>query len=119
MDLKEFVGQALTEIVQGVLNAQSALGKNGKCINPQLSTQQGSLEELGKLVSIQGQLVQAIEFDVAVTATKGKGTKGGIGVVAGVLALGSQGQSNSENSSVTRIKFTVPVSLPYGDKLRG
>jgi hypothetical protein len=43
MDLKEFVGQALADIVQGVLDAQTTLGKNGKYINPELSTQQGVL----------------------------------------------------------------------------
>lgn len=119
MDLKEFVGQALADIVQGVLNAQTALGKNGKYINPELSTQQGPLEKQGKLVSIQGQLVQTVEFDVAVTATNAKGTKGGIGVVVGVLALGSQGQSSTESSAVSRIKFSVPVTLPYGEKMHG
>lgn len=118
MELKEFIGQALAEIVQGVIDAQQSLGTNGKYINPELSTQQGTHEKYGKLVSIQGQLVQNVEFDVAVTATEGKGTKGGIGVVAGVFALGSQGQSSAESSAVSRIKFTVPMALPYGEKMR-
>ena len=117
MELREFVSQALANVVQGVSDAQSALGKNGKYINPELSTAQGSLEDQGRLVSIQGQLVQTVEFDVAVTVTSGTGTKGGIGVVAGVFALGSQGQSTSENTAVSRLKFTVPVTLPYGDKM--
>lgn len=119
MELKEFIGQALAEIVQGVLDAQAALGENGKYINPELSTQQGPLERQGKLVSIQGQLVQTVEFDVAVTATEAKGTKGGIGVVVGAIALGSQGQSSAETSAVSRIKFSIPVTLPYGQKMRG
>jgi len=76
-------------------------------------------EKHGKLVSIQGQLVQTVEFDVAVTATEGTDTKGGIGVVAGVFALGSQGQSSEEISAVSRIKFSVPITLPYGEKMHG
>lgn len=119
MDLKEFVGQALSDIVQGVINAQSLLGENGKYINPQLSTKQGRLEPQGRLVSIQGQLMQTVEFDVAVTATEAKGTKGGIGVVVGTLALGTHAQKSAESSAVSRIKFTVPVSLPYGETMRG
>ncbi|PKO25461.1 MAG: hypothetical protein CVU35_03935 [Betaproteobacteria bacterium HGW-Betaproteobacteria-8] len=119
MELKEFIGQALADIVQGVLDAQQNLGVNGKYINPELSTQQGTHEKHGKLVSIQGQLVQIVEFDVAVTATEGKGTKGGIGVVTGVFALGSQGQSSAEISAVSHIKFSIPVTLPYGEKLHG
>lgn len=115
MELKEFISQALADIVQGVLDAQQTLGTNGKFINPQLSTQQGTHEKHGKLVSIQGQLVQSVEFDVAVTATEGTGTKGGIGVVAGVFALASQGQSTTETSAVSRIKFSISVALPYGE----
>lgn len=117
MDLKEFIDHALSDIVQGVLDAQQSLGENGKYINPELSTQQGTHEKNGKLVSIKGQLVQTVEFDIAVTATEGTGTKGGIGVVAGVFALGSQGQSSVETSAVSRIKFSIPVALPYGEKI--
>ena len=119
VELKEFISQALADIVQGVLDAQQVLGANGKYINPELSTQQGTHEKHGKLVSIQGQLVQTVEFDVAVTATDGAGTKGGISVVAGVFALGSQGQSSEEISAVSRIKFSVPITLPYGEKMHG
>lgn len=119
VELKEFISQALTDVVQGVLDAQQALGDNGKYINPELSTQQGTHERHGKLVSIQGQLVQTVEFDVAVTATEGTGTKGGIGVVAGIFTLGSQGQSSEEISAVSRLRFTVPITLPYGEKMHG
>jgi hypothetical protein len=62
MDLKEFIGQALADIVQGVLDAQQTMGDNGKYINPELSTQQGAHKKHGRLVSIQGQLVQTVEF---------------------------------------------------------
>ena len=117
MELKNFISQALTEIIQGVSDAQQVLGDNGKFINPELSTQQGDHEKHGKNVSIQGQLVEIVEFDVAVTATEGTETKGGIGVVAGFFAIGSQGQSSSENSAVSRIKFSVPITLPYGDRM--
>ncbi|NOV32583.1 hypothetical protein [Methylomonas sp. ZR1] len=113
MELKEFIGQALVGLIQGVLDAQNSLGVNGKYINPQLATQQGVLEKNGKIVSRDGELVQSVEFDVAVTATEGKGTKGGIGVVVGNFTLGSQGQSSAEISAVSRIKFSVPVALPY------
>lgn len=118
MDLKDFVGQALSDIVQGVINAQSLLSANGKYINHQLSTKQGRLEPQGRLVSIQGQLVQTVEFDVAVTAKEAKGTKGGIGVVVGALALGAHAQQSAQSSVVSRIKFAVPVTLPYGETMR-
>ena len=42
MELKEFIGQALADVVQGALDAQQTLGSNGKYVNPELSTQQGT-----------------------------------------------------------------------------
>lgn len=40
-----------------------------------------------------------MEFDIAVTSIEGTETRGGIGVVAGVFALGSQGKSLENNQS--------------------
>lgn len=114
MDLKQFVSQVLADVVQGVADAQANLGEQARFVNPQLSTGQGALHQQKFQVSINGELVQQVEFDVAVTAKDGTGTKGGIGVVTGIFAMGSQGQSTSENSHVSRIKFSVPVTLPYG-----
>jgi hypothetical protein len=53
-----------------------------------------------------------IEFTIGLTVTDAAKTKGGIGVVAGIFALGSQGESNTARGSMTHVKFTVPVILP-------
>ena len=118
MELKEFVSQALAEIIQGVLDAQSTLGANGKYVNPSLYSSPPTIAQLGFLTSKAGQQpVQNVEFDVAVTISTAEGTKGGIGVVAGIFAIGSHGQSSSENVALSRLKFSVPITLPYGDKI--
>lgn len=57
-------------------------------------------------------ITQNVKFDVGITATEGSGTKGGIGVVTGVVALGSQGRSDKAVEGVDRIQFTVPILLP-------
>lgn len=54
----------------------------------------------------------SVEFDVAVTATQSDQAQGGIGLVAGVFGAGVKGKTGSENSQVSRIKFTVPIVLP-------
>lgn len=112
MDLKEFVSSVLTQIVDGVREAQSGRGIESGLINPNLFASQGALHEKGHLVSRHGQLVQNVEFDVALTVNEGTQTKGGIGVFVGTVGLGSQGQSDKSASSVSRVKFSVPLSLP-------
>jgi small neutral amino acid transporter SnatA (MarC family) len=56
---------------------------------------------------------------VAVTATDGTKTKGGIGVFVGAVGLGSQGQSEELKQSMSKIKFTVPLALPISQEQQG
>ena len=71
----------------------------------------GGLEE-GDGTPSYNRIVESIEFDVAVTVSEGKETKGGIGILVGSIGLGSQGKSDSEHSAVSRLKFRVPFVLP-------
>mgnify|MGYP007123672533 CR=1 FL=1 len=111
MDLRDFVSETLIQIVEGVKNAQSNAANLGAKINPHLTSTLGPAEKQGFLRTNEG-YAQIVQFDVALTVTEGSGTKGGIGVFAGAINLGSSGQSQTENSSVSRVKFSVPLSLP-------
>jgi hypothetical protein len=111
MELKDFVSETLRQILGGVKEAQVFATEHGGKVVPQriaFRTDQG-LQLWDKQ---DGTPIQMIEFDVAVTATEGTATKGGIGVFVGAIGLGSQGQSSATNQSVSRIKFTVPVQFP-------
>jgi len=65
------------------------------------------------ICSILRRLVQAFDFDVAITQTEGGETKGGLGVFLGDVGIGVQGKTSGESSELTRIKFSVPVVFPY------
>ena len=112
MELSEFVAESLRQIIDGVTLAQEYASRKGATVNPNnmwYRADQG-------VVKIQdretGAFIQEVNFDVAVTATDGTKTKGGIGVFVGTVGLGSQGQSEAVKESVSRIKFTVPLALP-------
>jgi len=112
MDLKEFISETLSQIVSGVKGAQESAKRHGAEINPELF---GNVQELAKEGIVQtnsGGSTTIVEFDVALTVTEGTGTKGGIGVFTGMVNLGSSGQSKSENISVSRVQFKVPLALP-------
>jgi len=113
MDLSEFVYETLTQIVQGVAKAQAEVKEPGAKINPKPF---GDFKEItkagGGIPTVGGNFSQPVEFDVALTVTEGSGTRAGIGVFVGALSLGSAGQSQSQNSSVSRVKFTVSITLP-------
>lgn len=111
MQLKDFVAESIKQIVDGVNEAMAYAAEKGARINPErqiLNANNASARSDPR----NGASIETIEFDVAVTVTEGTQTKGGIGVFTGIVGLGSQGQSNATNSSVTRLKFVVPIALP-------
>jgi hypothetical protein len=116
LQLKDFVAQSLIQITEGVVEAQSGLVNYGAKVNPALTNLLPKGERnYGAFGWAKGEgsnPVLVVNFDVAVTATEGTKTKGGIGVVVGVISLGSTGATDKENSSLSRLQFQVPLLLP-------
>jgi len=113
MELKEFISEALIQIVLGVEDAQGKIEGSNAEISPRYhNRQQDTLEKLKVVRSSKGNIIQHVDFDVAVSVTEGTGTKAGIGVLAGAFNLGASGSSNQESQTASRIKFSVPVTLP-------
>jgi hypothetical protein len=108
MDLKQFVAETLGQIVEGVAEAsKNVQGVGDAAINPRRSNNAG----LNSIHS-SGALIVSVEFTVALSVSEDTGTKGGIGVVAGIFAVGSHGESKEAKASTTHVHFSVPVALP-------
>lgn len=112
MKLDDFISEALIEIVNGIKRAQKNTEGTGARINPKGYMVPQSKLEGQKWNAKNGDTTETVEFDIAVTTTEGTETKGGIGVFVGAVGLGSQGRSEAQNSSVTKIKFSVPIIFP-------
>lgn len=104
MNLKDFVSSTLLQIIQGaddamtgVMNMQANMV--GAYINPR--------EEHSNHAAPMN-----VEFDVAVTVTSGMegNAKAGIKVVGFQIRGGAA--KAYENQAVSRIKFSVPMTLP-------
>ncbi|UCB57057.1 MAG: hypothetical protein JSV30_00205 [Candidatus Omnitrophota bacterium] len=112
MNLSDFVSKTLEELITGIKNAKESESTSGADINPGVWGDTKDIVKQGLMKMSGHKTVTIVEFDVAITAVERQGTKGGIGVFVGSVGLGSQGESRKENSSVSRIKFSVPVALP-------
>ena len=113
MNLEDYIAETLRQIISGVARAQELAAEIGAEVNPQMRSNATVNSALGMVPTNQaGVYAQLIHFDVALTAKKGTGTKGGIGVAAGIVNVGSTGQSSNEDTSVNNVKFIVPVAFP-------
>lgn len=115
VSLQDFVSETLKQVIGGVVVAQDYAKDKGAYVNPYLMPSgDGKISRLRH--SETGTFPGSVDFDVAVTTVKGTETQGGIGIFVGPVALGSKGQSESSSSSVSRIKFSVPVAFPPQSK---
>ncbi|HOD81286.1 MAG TPA: hypothetical protein PKG77_07665 [Phycisphaerae bacterium] len=109
MNLQDFVSESLKQIVAGIKDAQESL--KDRAINPGVAPLWR--EGLSKHYAIVNErILEAVQFDVAVTVTDQESNKKGIAVFAGWFGAGGQKEAGQANTSVSRIKFSVPVSYP-------
>jgi hypothetical protein len=106
------VSETLKEIVAGVKEAQTYAEGVGATVNPAVNVQHTppgryDPQRTGGLAAIQ-----QVDFDVAVSSTDATQTQAGAGIFVAALGLGVKDKSDTTNSSVSRIKFSVPIVLP-------
>ena len=114
MELSEFIHASLVQIAKGIEDANNDLDQSSAIVNPREISNIEKDQRMGFYETEEGKFVPVnkITFDVAVTASEGTQTKGGLGVVIGAVTLGSQGQSDNKNSSASRLSFSIPMVLP-------
>ena len=111
MDLKEFIAETLSQITEGIREAQERTKGTGARVSPTLN---GSSEHAVKLgfLSAYGGAAQVVKFDVALTVKDTADKKGGIGIFAGAISIGATAQSGLENASISRVQFCIPMGFP-------
>ncbi len=110
MQLDEFVSQTLKQVIDGVSSAQQYGKSKNANINPSTARMDGKAAGYSFCVET-GIPLQDIEFDVAVTVSESNESSDGDANV-GAISVTSLNQSTSQSSSVSRIKFKVPILLP-------
>lgn len=117
MELKDFIKQVLSDIAEGITEAQTENQTTARIVP---TTIIGS--RVGKVSTTKGYVpVCNIDFDVAVTSeTNTKSSDdmtGGIKVVELFHVGGkSQEESSAIQQNVSRVKFSIPMMLPSTSK---
>lgn len=114
MNLKEFVSESLKDIFDGIEEAQSKVkdAKNKAGINPKNLTHCGDKPHSYLWDHETNTAPQVIDFDIAVTITEDKKTSGKAGISVWSIGVGVDKKTDSLSSTVSRIKFSMPVVFP-------
>ena len=108
LKLQEFVSDTITQIINGVKASQEKISDSGGVVNPTSSSLKSDYYEAGGTLT----RVENIEFDVAVTVSEESEGKAGAGIFVAGFGLGAQEINSELSSSLSRIKFKVPVVFP-------
>ena len=93
MELSAFVQKTISEVISGVREARKEAVNSGASLG---STRNGG----------------EIQFDVAITASESLSQDGGGGIVVMGIGVKGGGQAESANTTVSRVRFSVPVDYP-------
>lgn len=118
MDLKEFIKETISGIVDATLELQGDYEASDAIINPPVSVKDRDLfEENGPAHTYRR--VQVVEFDVAVSATSETAGGGKAGLKILSVDAGVEGRHNRASEEASRVKFSIPITLsPSGAEAR-
>jgi hypothetical protein len=107
MELRAFISEVLRAVVDGVADAQQATDPSKALISPERAREFSVPREFAGV----GGDVQAIELDLAITATKPGGGKGTAHPIVWAATSAEIGRAAS-SGALSRLRFRVPVALP-------
>jgi hypothetical protein len=110
MQLNNFIKDVITNIYDGVSLAQKTTGKNILPSGGLISEGIPYVKE-GIGPNSSATMISNIEFEVSLTDGTKDGNTSGIGVLLGAISLGTKGNSETEQISLSRIKFNIPIEL--------
>lgn len=110
MQLNEFIKDVILNIYDGLNQAKDATGKN---IIPSGGLVSDGIPYVkdGMGASASAKFISNLIFEVSLTDESKDGVSGGVGVLLGALNLGTKGNSETQQSSLSKIKFNIPIDL--------
>jgi len=111
MDLKDYIEKSLYSIISAVGTVQENVLDLGVIVYPS-TIKDDYVDNHGK------RKLMNIKFDVAVTVDETKNNEKGVSIkVVELLSGGIKTSDKSQNQSISRISFEIPVAMPIIDNL--
>lgn len=115
MELKEFIKESLSQIIDAVKETQEKYKDTNVVICPDNIQEVKSglyiLDENEYDNYSSRSKVQNIDMDIAISVTEKEGNKSGLGI-AKIINAGISSENAQQNESISKIKFSIPIVLP-------
>jgi 1-aminocyclopropane-1-carboxylate deaminase/D-cysteine desulfhydrase-like pyridoxal-dependent ACC family enzyme len=122
MNLQQFITETLVQISKGIEGADKQLADSSAIVNPRhvaaepkLDSAYGFLIEEHEVRNHRA-IVQKIDFDVALHASTSTEAAGKVGLLVAGIGIGTKASSEHGDKSESRIKFSIPMVLPFTKK---
>ena len=111
MYLKTFVSEVITQVGEGILDAQER-SNNQYSVSPLVGFSDGNIQLTG---SEKQSYVQSIDFDIAIVVQDKDGTQAGgkLSIPFVNLSLGASNSEEKLTGNTSRVRFSIPVVWPY------
>lgn len=107
MELKEFISDAITQICEGVKDAQERCNKVDAKINPPMNG-----DSITDNPCMRYRKHSKVHFNITLQSFVDDKGKSGIGVLLASVSLGTAKENSQGSSSLTSVEFSVPIALP-------
>lgn len=107
MELKVFISDAITQICEGVKDAQERCDKVSAKVNPPMDG-----DGVVASTHIRFWKHSKVHFNITLQSFVDDKGKSGIGVLLANMYLGTAKESSQGSSSLTSVEFSVPIALP-------
>jgi hypothetical protein len=115
MELKEFIKTTLVDIIEGIEMAQNELKGKNCVINPAHNPDPKQKRVEGDSAKRIGDN-RDVEFEVVLSLSDSTSDKASLGVWFANMGIGAQRKTDETASSVTSVKFSVPIVYTSGVK---
>jgi len=119
INLKDFISEAITQITDGIIEAQKKNSNKGCIINPKTIQTIGAPENITYRLSVSNPnvgTVSILNFDLIIDVNEKTDKGGGLKVRAAVVEVGGAIKNEINNSVNNKLTFSIPVSFPFDDK---
>jgi hypothetical protein len=114
MNLQEFVTASLTDILNGIIEAQRTAGIGGLIAPDGIGTHQFAKDS--GVVHDQRVTSTVVKFDIAITVEQSKSGGGGAGIRIAVVEAKLGGEMQAKDTHVSRLQFSVPILMPLNQR---